>query len=291
MSKVLAISGGVDSMLMMQILPEFEDCVVAHFNHGTRPSADADEAFVRAWAEQLGLPFYCGRAELGENVSEAVAREKRYAFLNEVTEEVGGVLVTAHHLNDLAETVAINFLRGTGWRGLAPFSNEQVLRFYIDNGKTKKDVLKMAAERGVVFRQDPTNTQDNYLRNRVREKTAELSETCLAEIHQLYVAQNKLRGEIDGLVQAVIEGLETVGDGDGKKYWRKWFFDGGLLGGAENEAVALEILRAGLIRAGVSATRPQILDFLTAVRTYAPSKKFNLPGGKMVTLYKDYFVL
>ena len=278
-------------MLMMQILPEFEDCVVAHFNHGTRPSADADEAFVRAWAKRLGLPFYCGRAELGENVSEAVAREKRYAFLNDVMEQVGGVLVTAHHLNDLAETVAINFLRGTGWRGLAPFSNERVLRFYIDSGKSKKDVLRLAAERGVVFRQDPTNTQDNYLRNRVREKTAELSEDSLAEINRLFLAQNKLRGEIDGLVQAVIEGLETVGDGDGKKYWRKWFFDGGPLSGAENEAVALEILRAGLMRAGVSATRPQILDFLTAVRTYAPSKKFNLPGGKMVTLYKDYFVL
>ena len=81
MKKVLAISGGVDSMCLLHMLKDDKDVVVAHFNHGTRPSADDDEKFVASYAKKYGLPFYSEKAQLGADVSEADARSARYAFL------------------------------------------------------------------------------------------------------------------------------------------------------------------------------------------------------------------
>jgi len=97
--------------------------VVAHFNHGTRPSADDDQKFVQKKCAELNIEFFTEKANLGENASEETAREKRYAFLNKIALREKGEIYTAHHMDDLIESVVINLIRGTGWRGLTPFSN------------------------------------------------------------------------------------------------------------------------------------------------------------------------
>jgi tRNA(Ile)-lysidine synthetase-like protein len=94
--------------------------VVAHLDHGLRPESPLDQAFVRALAERLGFPFFTERVEVariaqarGENL-EAVAREVRYAFLHRVAREVGArAILTAHTLDDQAETVLLQLLQGT----------------------------------------------------------------------------------------------------------------------------------------------------------------------------------
>lgn len=277
MKKVLAISGGVDSMVLLDIFADDSEAVVAHFNHGTRASADDDTKFVEQAARAYGIPFYLGSAKLGADVSEADARKARYDFLSQVAKKVDGKIYTAHHINDLVETVAINIMRGTGWRGLSPFGNENVVRIFLESEpKTRADIDAYAASHDISFRQDPTNVEDKYLRNRVREKVGLMSKIELLEVFELYKKQSVLRQEIEQIISSVLPA-------DGR-------FNRGIFAELDDR-VAVEILRAGLARSGISATRPQILDFLSAIRNYAPEKSFNLPSGKMVVLHKTYFVL
>lgn len=264
-------------MALLDIFGSDTDAVVAHFNHGTRPSADDDAKFVERTARNYGLPFYLGSAKLGANVSEADARKARYDFLSQVAKKVDGKIYTAHHINDLVETIAINMMRGTGWRGLSPFGNENVVRVFLESEpKTRADIDVYASIYSLVFRQDPTNVEDKYLRNRIREKVSLMSRDELLRVFELYKKQSILRQEIEQIISSILPSDGRFNRGDFAEL---------------DDDIAAEILRAGLAQIGVSATRPQILDFLSAIRNYAPEKSFNLPGGKMVVLHKTYFVL
>lgn len=276
MKKVLAISGGVDSMLLLREFCNDKDAVVAHFDHGTRPSAKDDAKFVEQAAKEWELPVYLGHGNLGEKVSEAVAREARYAFLKKIAKKVDGEIYTAHHTDDLVESIAINLLRGTSWRGLTPFYDKSIKRIFLDTGLSKKDIYKKAAELGIAFRQDPTNNEENYLRNRVRRKLAVADKKDAVAICELYKKQVALREEIEKIIDELLPK-------DGR-YERIWFE-------SLDDKVALELLRVGLQKVSVSATYPQIKEFLTAIKTFSPEKKFNLPGGKLVTIHKHNFVL
>ena len=274
MKKILAVSGGVDSMVLMHYFKDDPDIIVAHFNHGTRPSANADQKFVKKWAKEYGLEFVTKKEILGENVSEDKAREARYNFLLETAVRYNGVVFTAHHADDVIETIAINFVRGTGWRGLVPFSNPGIVHPFLN--MSKKGILKYAAENNIVFREDPTNHEDRYLRNRIREKLLDLPRSNKKELAALSAEQDKLKAEIDQQLNLLIPS-ELI-------YQRKWFKK-------MNDEVAIEILRMGLAATGRSATRPQLADFLNAIRTYAPEKSFNLPGDYLVKMHKTYFML
>lgn len=85
---------------------------------------------------------------------------------------------TAHHLDDLAESVIINLLRGTGWRGLAVFSQARIGRPLLNMTLTyepldRNAILEYAGKRRLTFREDQSNSSDEYLRNRVRRRLEE----------------------------------------------------------------------------------------------------------------------
>ena len=277
MKLILAVSGGVDSMALLAMYKQ-ADIVVAHIDHDTRKSSANDADFVRRKCQELGVKFYETKLELGEGVSEELARKKRYEFLKTIQEKEGGTLCTAHHLDDVLESIAINLIRGTGWRGLTPFYGDELVRPFIISKLRKQDVLKFAGEQNICFRQDPTNYETNYLRNRVREKMVELDETARVDIIELFEKQNKLRGKIEKLVTELAK--QTV---VGKNFQKKELFL------AADEKVALEVLREICLMHGYSLTRKQLVDFLAAIRTYAPHKKFNLPKNHFVTILKNYF--
>lgn len=97
------------------------DILVAHFDHGVRDDSGEDAKFVARVAEEIyHKRCIIGKGNLGAGASEERAREARYEFLRKVAMENGGAKIyTAHHLDDLIETVAINFIRGrdgAGWR-------------------------------------------------------------------------------------------------------------------------------------------------------------------------------
>ncbi len=309
MRVVLAISGGVDSIAMLDIacrrLPK-EEIVVAHFDHGIRDNSGLDAEFVRRKAAEYGVEFYAERAELGEGASEAEAREKRYEFLAKVAGSVGGEIWTAHHLDDLVETVAINLLRGTGWRGLAGLDRAGIRRPFLETEMfyeplDRATIYEYAAKRRLEYREDPSNSWEEYLRNRVRRKLdGALSFEQKLEIYELWREQKKLKREIDEVVAGLLPsseegeaapvldrrdeaGAELPSRKD-ETWQRSWFTN-------LDEKVALELLRAGTLCAGISATRPQLLRFLEAIKTYPSGKSFNLPQDKLVRFSKKEFVL
>lgn len=324
MKKILAVSGGVDSMVMMHLFRDDPEVAVAHFNHGTRESCYADEEFVRRVAGEYGLPVYVGRAKLGAGVSEEQARISRYEYLEKLAVELGGgandclssgadenegfgaVIYMAHHGDDLIETMAINLIRGTGWRGLTPFSRTGVKRPFLETNLLpssnagvlfRKDIYDYAAKNNIVFRQDPTNTDEKYLRNRVRILAQKLSFEKKMALVKIYHEMNNLRTEVDEVVGQILglteeDANQEVERGASKltnanvveKYPRAWFNE------LEDKA-AIEILKEILARAGVRATRPQMLDFLRAIREYPAGRKFNLPKDRFAKIGTREFII
>lgn len=172
-----AVSGGVDSMYMLCRLHEAGWQVeAAHFNHGLRgPEADRDEAFVRDFCRDRGIPFHGGRGEVsalaareGLGVEDA-ARRLRYAFLEETADAVGaGCIATAHTAEDNAETMLFHLARGTGLRGLGgiPPQRGRIVRPILD--ETREQAERWLLERGIGHVEDSTNASDAYARNRIR---------------------------------------------------------------------------------------------------------------------------
>ena len=277
MKLILAVSGGIDSMALLAMYKQ-ADIVVAHIDHGTRKSSAEDADFVRQKCQELGVKFYETKLGLGKGVSEELARKKRYEFLKTIQEKGGGTLCTAHHLDDVLESIAINLIRGTGWRGLTPFYGDELVRPFIISKIWKRDVLRFAGEQNICFRQDPTNHEADYLRNRVREKMNELDEQARVNLIELFQKQTQLRSKIEKLVAELAE--QTV---VGCNFHAKR-----ILLEAEEE-VGIEVLRKICLNHGHSLTRKQLKDFLIAIKTYAPHKRFNLPKNHFVTILKNYF--
>src|SRR5437868_6802867 len=130
---VLAVSGGADSMALLDLMATAAgehgyELVVGHFDHGLRPDSSADRRFVQGEAARHGLDFIYHEAHL-RRASEAAARDARYAWLEQGRAKSGAAsIVIAHHQDDLIETSLLNLARGIGRRGLAPMQKSAPLR-------------------------------------------------------------------------------------------------------------------------------------------------------------------
>jgi tRNA(Ile)-lysidine synthase len=167
---VVAVSGGVDSMVLLDLLSKQPglELVVAHFEHGIREDSDEDRKLVQAAAQTYSLPFVSEHGNLGPRVSEAEARTARYGFLREVMRMYHtDAIITAHHQDDLVETAVINMIRGTGRKGLSSLSNQAGLVRPLLH-MPKADIISYAEEHHIVWHDDSTNQDEAYLRNYVR---------------------------------------------------------------------------------------------------------------------------
>jgi tRNA(Ile)-lysidine synthase len=188
---VVALSGGPDSVALFLALREVipGPLVLAHLNHQLRGAdSDADEAFVRdlhgAWraAGDQKLTLHCERREVallarsrGENL-ESAARRIRYGWLLEVAQEHGCPWVaTGHTADDQAETVLHRLLRGTGLKGLRGIAPRRPLAPEVEVVRPllrvrRAEVLAFLVARGQAFRQDSSNTDLRFTRNRLRHE-------------------------------------------------------------------------------------------------------------------------
>ncbi|HVX58578.1 MAG TPA: tRNA lysidine(34) synthetase TilS [Candidatus Saccharimonadales bacterium] len=167
---VLAVSGGVDSVALLDILSKRSGLkiIVTHFNHHIRQDSDEDERLVAGLAKKYRLAFESGGEHLGPDASEEQAREARYNFLRAVMEEYDAkAIITAHHEDDMIETAILNILRGTGPRGLVAIaSNPMIIRPLLK--ATKTDLKAYASKNNLSWREDPTNQDEKILRNYIR---------------------------------------------------------------------------------------------------------------------------
>lgn len=256
---VLAVSGGIDSVVLTEMFDWPADTLVAHFDHGIRPSSADDCAFVERLAAQHGWAFVSERAALGANCSEDLARRRRYEFLFRVAAAHHAELVTAHHADDCIETIAINLLRGTGWRGLTPLSDQRIFRPMLQ--LFKSDIYRFAADRQLSFRQDQTNTAEQYLRNRVRAALQSFPQSKKRAILELYHAQLALKADIEHILNGLI--------GTRNYLPRKYFAEA-------PDSATIELLRFFLVKQACPLTRPQAERCLKAIQDLAPGKKYSL---------------
>jgi len=166
---VLAVSGGVDSMVLLDaaasMIPR-ERLRVATFDHGTGEFARRAARLVRARARMLRIPCNSGRARAALS-TEAEWRAARWSFLRSVARRVNGVVATAHTRDDQVETIVMRVLRGAGARGLAGlYARSDVERPLIDC--TRDEILAYARERKLEWVDDPSNALPVHFRNRVR---------------------------------------------------------------------------------------------------------------------------
>lgn len=177
---LLAVSGGIDSMYLANRAPELfpgARFAVAHCNFGLRGAeSDGDEAFVRAWCEERGIPCYVERFDTRSYADdhglsiEMAARELRYDWFAQLREATGAdAVAVAHNADDNAETLLLNLLRGTGTRGLRGMSDRDgIVRPLLET--TRAEIRAWMEARGFAWREDSTNADNSPKRNRIRNE-------------------------------------------------------------------------------------------------------------------------
>ena len=180
---LVAVSGGADSLALLYGLHALRaqlncELHVVHLNHCIRPDADADAEFVQQHAADLELPCTIQYAEVPRLAKqwklsvETAGRKARYQFYESVCTEMSATKVAlGHHQDDIAETVLMNLIRGSGTaglKGIAPVRDIKFIRPLV--GSTRQQIEAFLTSIGITPRQDTTNTDVNYLRNRVRHE-------------------------------------------------------------------------------------------------------------------------
>jgi tRNA(Ile)-lysidine synthase len=268
---VVAVSGGADSMALLHLLHGLAPALnlrltVAHLHHGLRGrEADADARFVRAEARRLGWPCVVGRvrveaaARAGGISREMAGREARYAFFVRVARRHARgdatVIATAHTADDQAETVLLRLARGTGARGLGGIPTERELSGGVRVIRpllavAREDLRVFLKQGGATWREDASNTDEAYLRNRVRgEVLPMLARTLNPRIGDALRRTADLLREDEAWMQAMTDAIYArVRRGDQTPQ----ALDAAALAG-ESKAARRRVLQHWLQEAGVPA--------------------------------------
>ncbi|MCR5657777.1 MAG: tRNA lysidine(34) synthetase TilS [Bacteroidales bacterium] len=176
---ILALSGGIDSMVLADLLLQTKvEFVAAHCNFHLRDEeSDGDDWFVRKFAEKRGIQCFVKHFETEKYAAkhgisiEMAARDLRYSWFEQLRRQLGyDKIVVAHHADDQAETFFINLLRGAGLRGLKGMQprNGVIIRPLL--WASREQIRQYAVENQVTWREDHTNAESVYLRNKIRNQ-------------------------------------------------------------------------------------------------------------------------
>lgn len=174
---VVGVSGGPDSICLLHLLIKLKyNLVVVHLNHCIRQDADEDEKYVKRFCEKYAVKFYSKKVNIKEKSEiekiglEEAGRKARYDFFEEIySKERATKIATAHNKNDLAETVIMNVLRGSGINGIKSIEkmrNNKYIKPLIVVERT--EIEKYCEENGLEPRIDSTNFDNTYTRNKIR---------------------------------------------------------------------------------------------------------------------------
>ena len=223
---LLAVSGGADSVALLRAADAIKEegsgrLYVAHFNHRLRgEESDADQAFVADLCERLGVACELGGSDVaglaeskGDGV-EAAARDARYEFLRETAQRVGARhVVTAHTADDQAETILHRVVRGTGLSGLSGMAKSRELCDGIALTRPmlklhRTDVLDYLNDLEQPFREDTSNRDLRYTRNRIRrELLPQLEAGYNPQAVDALLRLGRLAGEAQQVVDARVDEL------------------------------------------------------------------------------------
>lgn len=202
---LLAVSGGVDSMVLAELFRRAGfSFALAHCNFGLRgDESDADERFVRQWAENAGVPCHVRHFETqhtadSQRISiQMAARDLRYAWFEELLKDFHYTyLALAHHADDSIETVLLNLVRGTGLPGLLGIASVRSSTIRPLLYTSKKEILDFARTYNITWREDSSNVTDHYRRNVLR--------------HQVLPVLQQLNPSLEGTFRHTTERLRAA---------------------------------------------------------------------------------
>ena len=178
---VIGVSGGPDSMTLLNILNNLKEKLniklyVAHINHSIREEADAETEYVKEFCKKIDVEFFAKKVKVEEIAkelkmgTEEAGRNIRYEFFEEVAHKVGAnKIATAHNLNDNAETVLMNIMRGTsvsGLKGIDKVRDGKYIRPIIECSRA--EIEEYCKEKNLNPRYDKSNNENIYTRNKIR---------------------------------------------------------------------------------------------------------------------------
>lgn len=278
---VVAVSGGVDSVVLLDMLVKvpYLQLIVAHVDHGIREDSAEDRKFVENLAKIYQLPFFYIEAHLGAAASEELARKVRYDFLNKIKEQNNAkAIITAHHQDDLLETIILNILRGTKRKGITALkSRDGVLRPLLESPKT--DIYEYAKKHSLSWREDSTNLDTKYSRNWVRHKLLpKLNAGQRSELLSEHQNLSVLNNEIDEVInQAFFEKKQT------NQLSRKKFIN-------LPHEVATEVCAMWLRKNNFTDFDRRTIEKLTVdLKRLQVGKKVTIAGA-IIQISKEYFI-
>lgn len=230
---LVAVSGGLDSMCLLQILSRLSSAsgwqlVVAHFDHQLRRESAQDEEFVRGEAARLGLPFHSSSADVSAHAKaaglsiEMAGRELRHRFLAEIAIERGAQRVAvAHHRDDQIETIWLRLLRGVvgaGLGGMRPQNpspaDPQVTLIRPLLEVSRAALVEFQRREGFSFRDDSSNADVRFQRNRLRHEVLPSLRRFQPEVDQTTLRFAQVVSEENDFVARAASHWLRARDGD-----------------------------------------------------------------------------
>ena len=207
---VVGVSGGIDSMVLLNVLYNLGyKLVIAHVNHNVRVESKDELIFVKNYAIEKNIPFESIVLDKIDGVNfQDKARQLRYEFFFDVARKYNSTkIATAHHLDDLLETILMRISRGSnlyGYGGIKPiinYSNASIIRPLLCVNRC--DIKKYQEENNIPFMEDNSNLKDKYTRNRYRHKVVpilveenpNIYQNILRYSKQMYLSFDYIRKE------------------------------------------------------------------------------------------------
>ncbi len=223
---LLAISGGVDSMVLAELFYRAGyNFAIAHCNFGLRGSeSNQDEAFVTSIAEAYGVKLFVKNFKTREYAGfnkvsvQMAARTLRYEWFDELVQNEGfKAVATAHHLDDQIETFFINVLRGTGISGLHGILPNRTRIVHPMMFAFRRQIEEFASDEAIAYREDSSNRSSKYVRNKIRHDLVPLLGEINPEFRKTITATIDRMRETEILVtnhiEEVREQVEILNDG------------------------------------------------------------------------------
>lgn len=211
---LLAVSGGIDSVVMAQLFKAAGyDCVIAHCNFQLRgEDSNLDESFVRSLAGTLGFQIFVKRFKVEAEMQQGgislqmAARDLRYAWFEELLDKQAlDRVATAHNKNDAVETFFLNLSRGSGIRGLKGISPRRgkIIRPLLF--ATRLQIESYQQEKQLLFREDASNLETKYQRNKIRHDVLPVMEQINPGFMETMEANMQRLGEVCQIFQQTVD--------------------------------------------------------------------------------------
>jgi len=215
---IVAVSGGIDSMVLLNFLISHGyKIIVVHFNHQKREDSYKDHDLIKNVTDAFMIPYHMIKLNIKSGNFQEKAREERYYHLEQIADQYHTKhIVTAHHSDDLIETVLMKLVRGSnllGYSGIQEISNINGYIYHRPLLKYSKDDLKNYAKSlDLQYNEDSSNDEDDYLRNRIRHHVVprlkeenDLNEHILNFSSQVYLASDFIRSQSKTFLNSKLE--------------------------------------------------------------------------------------